>query len=724
MPTDPIPALPADGDTIAVRGVNPYPGADTKSWTARLAHALAEETGWPLTIAADIAPFVTRPKDHLVLGKNGAPDRLKPSLWSTTDYGECILTLRMHGFAGNAGEYNERIRSAFSAPVHPQVDPARVLPCLVTGRTLSGALAPFITTAEAVPHERVMRLVGAMKAALKDANGDRNYDLAQDLALHGQQQPTTHVPLLRKIQEPTPSGGVRMRELVELTATKGANRTMGRLELFGLTPADMIFGVRPNTVFAGEPTSQSTEIPIVDPQHWVPVFADLLRQAFADPDHSGHSMAVHAAKVATVEMHIVAGARDLTGADVLDEDFHGMVFDSNRVDHRRPPLEYSLLNKSASDLRALLRDYKTHGLITEQVRAWLAGEGPDPDPRPRESTVDARDRRDHALFDAVFPPQPSERDQRALRARTVLGEPAPSQTQGKHVQNRLRMFSAGASDGYSYRWNPRLLDGALGAGALKPKAIRPVLPTWREVKDAAQRKDFSLLDGFLLIHGTHWLAEAKLIEADRGSIAAQAADPDSEEAGRLQRRSVTNLRTALLQNPQAAYGLLCELAHATETRTAPRQVGEDGRPIDGAPATRAWINTVFPKVNGRATRARTVVTAGGTIIPAAQPTPDPGILRVLAQSRFQDTVTRDMIDAFVRAFQRAEDLVRTAAEAEARPLADNTADAVDSLEGALLAVVADGKKLIELLPSLKRGEATPADFQESRSAQFAVEVAE
>ena len=62
-------------------------------------------------------------------------------------------------------------------------------------------------------------------------------------------------------------------------------------------------------------------------------------------------IARRAAKVAVVPMQIIIGAGDLV-------EFHNTVYDPNRVDHRRPPLDYTTAEKAASDLRALLRDYQ------------------------------------------------------------------------------------------------------------------------------------------------------------------------------------------------------------------------------------------------------------------------------------------------------------------------------------------------------------------------------
>ena len=150
----------------------------------------------------------------------------------------------MHGFAGDPGEYNERIRREYESPFKPGGKPNRVLPPLITGQASGGRLAPYITTAEAVPHDRLNSLLGTMSQALDEADGSRGYRLDEDIEIYGQQETTLHVALLRQISEPDGEGGHRVRQVVDLTAVKGANRTRARLKLFGLTAENIAFGVR------------------------------------------------------------------------------------------------------------------------------------------------------------------------------------------------------------------------------------------------------------------------------------------------------------------------------------------------------------------------------------------------------------------------------------------------------------------------------------------------
>ncbi|KOV87591.1 hypothetical protein ADL03_06775 [Nocardia sp. NRRL S-836] len=679
----------------------------------------------PLEVSRGVAAFVVHPKSLLI--KKGEGYELKPTALSTSFDGELVLTANVHGFAGNAGEYNERIRSHYTSPLRRDASEVPTLPPLITGTTAAGLPAPFITTAEPVPYETTASLLTTMNAALNEVNGDRKYELVDDMMLVGQQQATTHVALLRRIWEPAEDGTRRERVVVDLTATKGANRSIARQTLFGLKPFDVVFGVRPQRalwIAAGRPMGQEPppETPIPQPERWVPALAELLRKAYEDPTHYGHHAARNATLVAVVPMQIVVG---LVGKGKL-EDFHSSVFDSNRGDHRRPPLEYRLIDRAAADFRALLRAYKTDELLDEAKRAWLAGEGPDPDARPRESFVDARDRRDHELFGIVFPPPDSDQ---ARLARRVLSEPSRTQTQSKHVNNRLRMFAAAVTDGYTTRWNPRVLDGALPANAIRT-TNQVIMPTWKDVRSAAADNDFGPLGEFLRVHGINWLADAGLVEADRGSIGAQAAggddDPDADSGLERQvRRTMSNYRLALMQKPRMAFGLLSELAHAAELNLPAREVDEHGNPVEGTAATRHWLNTTFPKNTGRKPRASGSGMSDPTppAPPPAQPV-DPATEHTQAQARFVEAVTDDLVDVMAEIFRLGENLTRAGDKAGVPPLAGSADATTEALSKALVAVRADIMSVMALLTPMTYGGATASDFQSSQSAKYAEEAAE
>lgn len=619
---------------------NPYPGADTREWTDRFSAALALDSGLPREITDGIASYVVRPKRYLMLGRKGTPDILRRSALSTNATGQKILTVEVHGFAWNAREYNERIRREYESPFKPGGKPDRVLPPLITGQASGGRLAPYITTAEAVPHDRLNSLLGTMSQALDEADGSRGYRLDEDIEIYGQQETTLHVALLRQISEPDGEGGHRVRQVVDLTAVKGANRTRARLKLFGLTPENIVFGVRPRVLMG----VASKEAVSADSRVWVPVLANLLRSAYDDPAHPGHVITRRALQVAVVPLQMIIGSEDL-------RDFHNTVYDPNRVDHRRPPLGYSTAEKAASDLRAVLRDFKAHGHLSEAERAWLAGEGPDPTPVPEESVVDARDRRDRALLDVVFPPSSSGSTSLWKRTRTVLGEPARSQTGRRHVDHRARMFSAVASDGYQARWNPRVLDGLYGTTTIKNQHTYCNSGSWSELLGAAGKGDLGSLETFIITRGMHWLAERDLVEADRGSAGAQAAGPaesddDDDERGKRIRRTMANVRGCLLHDPVRAIGLFRELAHAINTDAPPRTVDANGVPVDGTTATRDWFDAMFPKHNGNHRR----MPPPGP--PPVAPACSPQQVLLRAREDYATAVTCTLMKALSDAFRR------------------------------------------------------------------------
>jgi hypothetical protein len=707
-----------DDDSIRpdYSGENPYPGADNRVWTDRFAKALATYTGLPRDVTDGIAPYVVRPKTYLSPGRGDAPDALQPAALKRNATGQMVLAVAVHGFAGNAGEYNERIRSSYDSPVKPGANLDHVLPGLVTGSTSSGELAPFITTADPVSFSRLNILLGVMNRALDDADGERGYNLAEDIEIYGQLENTLHVPLLRKIAEPDDAGGNRVRSVVDLTAVKGANRSRARLKLFGIKPENILFGVKPKTIMSVQPRGEE-ETPSADSRRWVPALANLLHTAYGDPTHPGHMVARRAATVATVTMEIIIGSPVL-------EEFHNTVFDPNRVDHRRPPLDYKMAEKAASDLRALLRDYKARGFITEEERAWLAGEGTDPSPVLGEKIVDARDRRDRALLDVVFPPpQEGAEISRWQRARIVLGEPARGQTGRKHVDNRLRMYSAVASDGYTTRWNPRVLDGLLGSSSIKEQTTFHGLLSWRQLTAAAEVGNFKDLDTFLITRGMHWLAEFGLVEADRGSVGAQTSavgGQGEETRERLIRRTMSNVRTAMLEEPLRAFGLLRELARAVEMKSLPRTVDDSGCPVDGTRATRVWFNEAFPKT----TRRRPAPDPLSEDTKPVQPDLNPQQELLLARDSFEVAVTEKLVSAYTEVFSAARDLVIAASAAGQNAFPDGNGHMVESVERALLAAKTDVNKLFNELPSLKYGGAASEQFNESACESYILAKAE
>ncbi|MFF1268788.1 hypothetical protein ACFVZE_23440 [Streptomyces anulatus] len=683
---------------------NPFPGPDRPGWTQTFSETLAAETGMPLEITDAIAPYVVRPKTYLT--RSEGTYRFRPGVITEDPSTKLrVLSVTVHGFTGTPGEYNERIRGTFHSPARPNPDPARMLPRLVTGTDTEGKPLPYLTTLQSVTANTLSSLIGVMEDALSNTDGARGYKLRDDIRTYGQNETTLHAPLLRVIDE-SDNTGAAGRRVLDLTAIKGANRTRARLALFGLSTKEIVFGIDRRKLVLPEPRP-GVEYParIADPTVWVPAFATAMHKAFGDPRHPQHEVAHDAAKVATVPLQIIVGTAD-------PHEFHNVVFDPNRADHRRPPLGYILTEKAASDLRAVLRDAKANGWITESERAWLAGEGDDPNSQPGEDTVFRRDRRDRALFAAVFPSDKS----RADAVRRVLGEPSRSYTNKDHVANRLRMVSAVAGEGYRHRWNPRVLDGLLSSTFLKGYEGLANLPEWSSALTAA-RTDPDVLERFLTTRGIHWLAENKIIDADRGSIGAQAGthETDSEQQGettadRQIRRSTINARKAMLLQTPRTIALMQELAAAANENRAPRAIDTDNNPVGGSVATKHWFDTQFPKTVQRRTKTNNRDSQTDPTAPKA-PDPTPQELLTLARAHFYTVVTDTMPAAIVDLITSARELLDAARNAQQPALHGATDDEVVAISKALSVTKTDLQMLAAMVADMRFGHPRPEESQ-------------
>ncbi|MEV0193117.1 hypothetical protein AB0I39_31875 [Kitasatospora purpeofusca] len=686
---------------------NPYPGAEKGNWTKTFSDALAEATGLPLEITDGIAPYVVRPKD--LLTRVGGTYRVRPGVITTDPAtGLQILNVTVHGFAGTPGEYNERIRGAFHSPTRPDPDLTRMLPRLVTGTDTNGIPLPYLATDGPVPANTLSSLISVMENALNDADGSRGYKLRDDIQTYGQNEGTLHAILLRTVAE-THGSEPKVRRVLDLTAIKGANRSRARIVLFGLAAKDIVFGV--DRAKLALPETGDYPARIADPAVWVPAFADSMRAAYTDERHPLHNDALNAQKVATVPIGIIVGTAH-------PDEFHNVVFDPNRADHRRPPLGYSLAEKAASDMRAVLRDAKANGWLTESERAWLAGEGVDTLAHKGEDTVTARDRRDRALFNALFPDDPD----RAKAVTRVLGEPKRSYTSKEHVAHRLRMVSAAAAAGYRYRWNPRVLDGLLSSTFIKT-SDRLALPGWSEALDKSLT-DSKVMEEFLTTRGIHWLAEFKIIDADRGSIGAQAGghdnDPDDQaetSADRKIRRSTISARRAMMAKPRRAVELMRELARATNEARSPRTVDEDGAPVDGTVADKRWFDDQFPKTVKRRTSAKGRDSETDSSNPG-KPDPTPQELLTEARIAFYSEATHHTPTATVDLLNAARHLIDAAQDAgQGATLAD------DEERGAILqALISTQNDIQNLLGTVATMQFGRGQVQESQAEKFLTEA--
>ncbi|SEE57565.1 hypothetical protein [Streptomyces sp. TLI_105] len=642
---------------------NPFPGADTYGWTQSFSEALALATGLPPLVTDVIAPYVIRPKRYLTRAKTETFYRLRPGVIVKDERtGLHILSVTTHGFAGTPTEYNERVRSAFHSPAQFDASPDRVLPRLTTGSDPSGTALPFVTTAEPVEPTILNNLLGIMDGALTEADHKRGYDLAEDMTVFGQTNRTMHVPFVRTITE-NHQGVPVIRTVVDLVAIKGSNRSRARLKLHGLTARNIAFGVPTSKLDLPDPKPGQPAPPeyIADPVIWAPAFADTLRNAFADPKHRLHDTAQAAAEVATVQMQIIVGTDN-------PAEFHNTVFDPNRADHRRPQLDYPLAEKSTSDMRAVLREAKTSGRITEPVRAWLAGEDSEPGTLSG-SVTDARDRRDRALLGIAFPKE-LEHDREVAR---VLGEPERYyDSREENVTLRLRMLSAAIAEGYRNRWNPRLLDGTLYSSFIAKRGTLAGRPDWRTALDQAET-DKTQLSDFLVTRGLHWLAEHGMVEADRGSADGQRGPG---------RRSGVSARNALLLKPVQAIALMREIARANDVGTSPRQIDETGAPVDGTVADRTWFSVTFPKT-GRGKKKGDDRPSASDSTPPQQPKKSPEQVLLDAQLRLVTSLSSDLPQSFLGALAVAREAIVAGAAVGKPVLADLPSYSVEVMEQAL-----------------------------------------
>lgn len=642
---------------------NPFPGADTYGWTQAFSEALAVATGLPPLVTDAIAAYVIRPKRYLTKARTETIYRIRPGVIVKDEQtGLHVLSVTTHGFAGTPTEYNERVRSAFDSPARLDASPDRVLPRLTTGSGPDGTALPFVTTAEPVEPTVLNSLLGIMDAALTEADSKRGYDLAEDMTVFGQTNRTMHVPFVRTITE-NHQGVLVTRNVADLVAIKGGNRSRARLKLHGLTARNIAFGIPIGMLDLPEPRAGQPAPPeyIADPAIWVPVLSDTLRNAFASSKHRLHGIAQAAAEVATVQMQIIVGTDN-------PAEFHNTVFDPNRADHRRPQLDYPLAEKATSDMRAVLREAKASGRIAESVRAWLAGE--DSEPHSLSGSVtDARDRRDRALLGMAFPKELGH-DREVAR---VLGEPETYyNSREENVTLRLRMLSAAIAEGYRARWNPRLLDGTLYSNFIARRGTLADRPDWRTALDQAEA-DKTQLSDFLVTRGLHWLAEHGMVEADRGSADGQRGPG---------RRSGVSARNALLLKPVQTIALMREIARANDAGTPPRQVDEAGTPVEGTVADRIWFSMAFPKT-GRARKKANERPGASDGTQPQQPDKTPEQILLDTQLRLVTSLSSELPRAFLAALAVAREAIAAGVAARKPALADPPSYSVEVMEQAL-----------------------------------------
>ncbi|MFE5794878.1 hypothetical protein ACFQ8C_20200 [Streptomyces sp. NPDC056503] len=577
----------------------PFHHPPTREWQQRWTDAVLATPGVTAPRAAleNIAPFVIRPKDDLT-GPEAEPDgvrRLRPDRyrWVHTDAGRMLLlTVTMNGVGGIVWERNERISSEWRSVSDPSATANRPsLPRITswTRLTEDGTERTF-TALESTVADRNALIHGIDQAsnALRNHDGMRPYDLLEDLALNGQVEPCMYVAQhVNLAEEPPqqPDGSPRYPSSYwGWMAVRGNNRTKYRQELFGVTSSEVLTGVPFKTI-----GQDGTDVS-VSPSYWLSRLGDLLNAEFAEAEKEGRSdsRAHRARAIAAVEAQLVVGSS-------APERLFRIVQGSNRRDHVHPPLEFGPNDRGRALGRGVIGAYTAARILDDRTADVLAGHAPVtdlPDVPADASVAELRDIRSMLLLTNLFPTQEEPGKRRAIRA--ALGEPAPSQLNGKDINRRVRAWSALTSESYPAPWNPRVAEVVQTAPGRKGIVLLD-----RRLPEllASADSDREAFEELLVYRAPHWLAAVDIIDADRGSITGQKMDDEGREAQRV-RRTIANVVEAMRKRPVMAVGLLRELFDAmNESDRPPRPVDETGTPTGGR-ATRAWFNRTFTKESG------------------------------------------------------------------------------------------------------------------------------
>lgn len=696
---------------VATPETNPFPGADDPAWTKRLAVALADYAGWPLEVAEDIAAYVVRPKSYLSRSADGY--QLSAAALTQRSFGSDvthhILSVRVHGFMGSLTEYNERVRSAFTAPAAPGAEGPH-LPRLETRHSTAGEPLALLQTAETLEETDARELISRAVRAMENANGNRPWDLQGELLLHGQEEPSMHAVIQRRFLIDDGSEFV----VTDPMSIIGNNRSQARQACLGMGEGTH-FGFAPQIDDWGS-AGEDPDTAYSRSAIWAPKMARLLKQAWEDlpldlpsghPRRDAHERARKAGQLATVPAQFILKVTTPDGNPV--EHFERVVWEPNRTSHRRQPLDYDPHERATAEVRAVLAAYVDTGRLAATEAEWLAGDAFPPEAIPITSTLtnaDVRDLRDLRLWKILFP---GGRGETARLVSQTLGEPSLRETRTEHVRQRLRLVTAAISVGYGPEpWSERINDGQLGYRAIMdgwtPPSDRTALQLLRAATLSAPGAS-DALNEFIITRGLNWLGFHGLHFADRGSIGM------GQKTKGLVRRSTQNVRTALERNPVQAVGLFREIHRASgKYGQRPRQIRQvdiEGKPISGTVADARWFLETFPK------NARDAVEpdAGQT---RQRPRTKTELLHK-ARQIFVEYAFDQLLPAVAGAFDAADQFARAANAAGQAPLeVEDATGTVDRLREVFMAVRADGGLLQAVLGELSEH---PAQItMESRAA--------
>ncbi|MGA5564829.1 hypothetical protein ACPCUV_27195 [Streptomyces platensis] len=594
----------------------PFPPPPTQEWQEKFTNAVLATPGVnvPRPAVEAIAPFVSRPKDLITRATQNVPAQLRPERVrsiSTSAGSMVVMTVPLVGYAGMVWERNERQSTAWQSPANPISGPARALPPLRSWTVHSAQGVEMAFAALRTQFSTRADLIAVVERAVNELStrdGDRPYDLQEDLALNGQIEPCLYVAQQAVIDEADASeSGEAKQDFWGWAAVRGNNRTMARQSLFGLTSAEVLAGVPMEKLgMGGRDVS-------VNPSFWSKKISEQFnegyRRAVADDDVSAR--AYRARMVAVVDADLVIGSP-------TPKRLYQIVQTSNRRDHVHPPLQFKPNDRARALGRTIIAAYVNEGILDPVTADVLTGDLPTSElpGMPADAPVSIqRDFRSMRLLTEFFPTERETTRRRAIRA--ALSEPPPSQLSRDHVNQRLRAWSALTSVSFSTPWNPRVAD------VLDVKTAREGITlserTLTQLLNDAET-DVVAFDELLLYRAPNWLAAFDIVEADRGSMGAQrvhaaaSEDEDGEEIALRIRRGTANALKAMRADRTRAVGLLREIAATMdEGREQPRKIDSDGDTAEGE-ADRDWFNEAFPKA--AAVRGRIVVKADpGTTAP-------------------------------------------------------------------------------------------------------------
>jgi hypothetical protein len=286
---------------------------------------------------------------------------------------------------------------------------------------------------------------------------------------------------------------------------------------------------------------------------------------------------------------------------------------------------FSPNDRSRSVGRGVIASFAEGGLIDQMTAEVLMGDRPVidlPGIDPNGSVSALRDLRSMKLLELFFP----SKDQQEVRGRlrAALSEPSSSNLGGEQVRQRMRAWSALTSMSYPEPWNPRVAD-VLGVAAAKD-GIKLSRRNLHELLNVAA-DDATAFEELVVYRAPHWLAAYDIVDADRGSMGAQAvrkdaADPDADdpETERRIRRGVTNAINAMRADRPRAIALLREIVAAMDEGREPRRIDDEGA-VGDAPADQQWFDKTFPKVQrgrGRPAPITMQVESAPAVTPATQ----------------------------------------------------------------------------------------------------------